>query len=667
MSIYNNQSRTLSGLTTFRADQLELPSSKRAISIKGQFGVAGDVLQKSSTNKLAWGKIDDIEIPDGSITGAKLATDITISTTGNISANDGKFNEIELPKTSVGAEINVELNSTGIYTLNNKIIKSGGVLEGKTLLINNGDSNSLPMVVMGNGSVIGTLKSTTFQLPTTGQADDWVVRLNSTGINTTKNITALGTITGDDGKFDEMEFPKTGSPDVEINDTGITTSAGTAINCGGNLSGKSLGITNGQGTAVAVVGGDVDVTRQFKSTRTGNATAPVPGATYTEFALNLSDAKGDAFIGRNLICGGTIYGNIEGTITEEHIDAQSLNIRTDPSGGGGATGISMTNGNINLVDNSITGNVSGFSISGNTGNISCESFTAGKNSGKTITIGANTFPTTYSNLATDIIVGSNQYNSETKIESRLNTFGRIESLPVVASVNKIMGASTTITAGGLDCILGGISISVKAGGNYEGSNTVTSPSSDYDTELKYVNMEGRYLSHQLTGTIQASKILSSTKSKVALAVPDKRGKVNSSTGYGEVAGFNFTGQIAQGNYVKLDFSIPYTYSGLVDLYVRIDTATGSAASAYTGSQSAPVLIHNFLNSTHNYNLATFSIFISGLTEGVSYAFYPKFGDTDTGSGVKNIMYGANNGNLEAHLTWLNDVTITDPISSDDDY
>ena len=53
MSIYNNQSRTLSGLTTFRADQLELPSSKRAISIKGQFGVAGDVLQKSSTNKLA--------------------------------------------------------------------------------------------------------------------------------------------------------------------------------------------------------------------------------------------------------------------------------------------------------------------------------------------------------------------------------------------------------------------------------------------------------------------------------------------------------------------------------------------------------------------------------------------------------------------------------------
>ena len=271
----NNNSRTLSGLNP--ENSLDLPATEDAIRIAGNKGLSGQTIQKDSNNKLNWGFIDDIEIPDNSIVNAKLvdktieankikdgtivdslianntitnsklvdktiengkikdgtiiasllASDITINTTGNISANDGKFDEIELPNTSVGANINVELNSTGIYTLNNKIIKSGGVLEGKTLLINNGDSNSLPMVVMGNGSVIGTLKSTTFQLPTTGQADDWVVRLNSTGINTTKDITALGIITGEDGKFDEIECPKTGSPDVIITDSGITTSSGT--------------------------------------------------------------------------------------------------------------------------------------------------------------------------------------------------------------------------------------------------------------------------------------------------------------------------------------------------------------------------------------------------------------------------------------------------------
>ena len=72
MSINNQDNRTLSGLTTIRADQIELPSSRRAISVNNQYGIAGQVLQKSSDNKLNWGFVDDIEIPDNSITNSKL-------------------------------------------------------------------------------------------------------------------------------------------------------------------------------------------------------------------------------------------------------------------------------------------------------------------------------------------------------------------------------------------------------------------------------------------------------------------------------------------------------------------------------------------------------------------------------------------------------------------
>ena len=676
MNGYANNARTLSGTNELNITQLNIDNNVGALTIRGDKGLPNQVLAKNgTTNRLEWDFAESTTIPvnsitndklkdktiennkikDGTIISSLLASDITINTTGNISANDGKFDEIELPNTSVGANINVELNSTGIYTLNNKIIKSGGVLEGKTLLINNGDSNSLPMVVMGNGSVIGTLKSTSFQLPTTGQADDWVVRLNSTGINTTKDITALGTITGDDGKFDEMEFPKTGSPDVEINDTGITTSSGTAINCGGNLSGQSLGITNGQGTAVAAVGGDVDITREFKSTRVGNNTAPVPGAAYSEFALNISNAKGDAYIGRNLICGGDIYGNVKGTITEEHIAGQSLNIRTDPLGGGGATGITITNGNLLLTSNSITGNSGSLSISGNTGNIVCESLTAGKTSGKTITIGANTFSTTYSNLATNIIVGSNQYNSETKIESRLNTFGRIENLPVVASVNKIMGASTTITAGGL--VMGSATA-----GNYEGYNSLTA--TNYDINLKYVNLDGRYITQSTFGNVQKS-ISGGTGTQVLQAVPTllATDRTLTDTGWLSITGFGVTNvKIVSTTYrFRGCFTFDRTGSKQGKLYGRVDSAN-TGGSGLTSSLTTLL----FFESGWFDNVIQYEMIVSGLTLNANMSFYPRFMIEGSGS-AGSITFGGGYGPIVFDCIPIDSSSIWTPPAESDDY
>ena len=76
--------RTLSGIDTNNINHLVLPSSVAAIIVGGDNGSSGQVLCKSSTNKLHWDFVDDIEIPDHSISGNKLKLDITFTTSGNI-------------------------------------------------------------------------------------------------------------------------------------------------------------------------------------------------------------------------------------------------------------------------------------------------------------------------------------------------------------------------------------------------------------------------------------------------------------------------------------------------------------------------------------------------------------------------------------------------------
>ena len=79
-----NVERTLSGIDSNSINQLFLPSSVASMVIGGDIGEAGQVLCKASDNKLHWDFVDDIEIPDHSISGDKLKLDITFSTSGNI-------------------------------------------------------------------------------------------------------------------------------------------------------------------------------------------------------------------------------------------------------------------------------------------------------------------------------------------------------------------------------------------------------------------------------------------------------------------------------------------------------------------------------------------------------------------------------------------------------
>ena len=80
--------RTLNGADMINATSLNLPPNENAVRINGDFGTAGQVLAKDSNNKLNWSRVDDIEIPDGSIGGEKLKSDISITTTGDITATN---------------------------------------------------------------------------------------------------------------------------------------------------------------------------------------------------------------------------------------------------------------------------------------------------------------------------------------------------------------------------------------------------------------------------------------------------------------------------------------------------------------------------------------------------------------------------------------------------
>ena len=70
--------RTLNGADMINATSLNLPPNENAVRINGDFGTAGQVLAKDSNNKLNWSRVDEVEIPDNSIGGAKLKNDITI-------------------------------------------------------------------------------------------------------------------------------------------------------------------------------------------------------------------------------------------------------------------------------------------------------------------------------------------------------------------------------------------------------------------------------------------------------------------------------------------------------------------------------------------------------------------------------------------------------------
>ena len=78
---FNSQGATLTGIGS-GGGTLQLPATATAISIGGDFGQPDQVIAKNkTTNILEWDFVSDLSIPDHSIAGVKLKTDITFDTT----------------------------------------------------------------------------------------------------------------------------------------------------------------------------------------------------------------------------------------------------------------------------------------------------------------------------------------------------------------------------------------------------------------------------------------------------------------------------------------------------------------------------------------------------------------------------------------------------------
>jgi len=217
---HRNEDRTLSGSTQIYADILDLPKTTNAIRIKNQSGEASDVLHKdASTNKIGWGSVPiandtittdmirdlavtNAKIANTTITGGKLAADIAISTTGNITCAD--------------------LTSNGNTAIGD----------------NNSDSLSLKSTVLfkqTDGTTIGTLTNNdghlsllSLQAVNTLQAGDG----SNTGLTVGSGLTL---IKGEARFSGEVSMDAGGSEVLDLNDHGITDCGSIAFTTGGDI------------------------------------------------------------------------------------------------------------------------------------------------------------------------------------------------------------------------------------------------------------------------------------------------------------------------------------------------------------------------------------------------------------------------------------------------
>ena len=697
MSDINNP-RTLSGVNQSSIRQIQLPSTEDAILIDGNEGLPNQGIFKNAvSNKLEWDFAESTSIPDGSISGAKLKPDITINTSGDINANTIKGTTIatdtlNLPENGASTAI---LNGAGLSVYEGgdislydgagvrRIWAEGGAgdikvfnpagsqtidVDGATGNINmnlgghidlfDGGGNIAIELNGSNGIVecrdinvsahTGTIlfnEVKTDKLTITKSVDEVIIDGNGITTSSGNDISCGGDITAINGRFTQIEVPSTGAPDVFISANGITTSAGTDVLCGGELTGKSALITNGLGTAVVACAGDVDATRQIKSTRVG-ANPPPTDNTYTEFGLDLTTTTTHAHIGGNLICDGTIFANIEGSITEEVVDCQRLNIRTDPTGAtGGATGITITgtgatlafvgdagNTGIDLAQRIIVSTNNLINISGNNGNLTATGdITIGSAASKTILVGSNGGNQTYNNSCDDITIGSSTG----------------------------LGVNTTIGINGNTTILQNDQL-IRGNGNI--LNGI------YRNALSLFDMRGNKITHSLNGTQRTTTCLRASADRTQL-IPNNKTALITDTGYLAITGFNLKGIIATATSCRIHFETYFLVStGNPDLYCRIDD-TDKKTNAPYASQTHPHLLKNTAGTSAFNQRTTETILITGLVVGDSLDFFPRFATTSSAS--CNFKYGGVYGDALLSYVFLEDVDISDPLDpallSGDDY
>jgi len=261
MSINNQELRTLSGLTTIKADIVELPSSRRAITINGNFGIKGQTIQKDANNKLSWGFVDDIEIPDNSITNEKLkdktiendkikdgtiigslmAPDITFTTTGNLSANQFiATDNFSQTGTSTNG-FNGDIQCPKLTTINNQtqaiVVMNGGQIQLYQYLAEGG-----PLTIKLDGQ-------------------DGKITCEDLEVSNHTGTIDFNKLTATDIRCDEIELGKTGTPHTIIDSDGINMTGPESITINqGNFD-------TANGNIIVRNGGNIDMYSDLNTTK----------------------------------------------------------------------------------------------------------------------------------------------------------------------------------------------------------------------------------------------------------------------------------------------------------------------------------------------------------------------------------------------------------------
>lgn len=437
MSVSRNFGRTLSGATDLSIDNIRLPDNVNTIRVNGNSGLPNQVLAKNgTTNKLEWDFVTGTSIPDGSITGNKLASNVdgsfNIDTTGNISgaiitASD-KFVQSGTNLNTFNGQLQIPAVTTlnsgdGVTTLNGgnvELFSDAGTTKKLEMDGSTGNITSTGLISGGSITTAGNITATgTSGFVGVGtDADTYKILLDKNGTITCDDLDVnnhTGEITFNDLVCNDLECktfeilnPSGGGFTFQLTNNIMSFSGAYTINgASANASLKSLILSGGSadvdtfviagstdttsdtagnlgsitmntgdldvktGTGIFRAGVDflgdsaidfknsadelvmrispnskiIDIDGQYLSEKVGTGTPPTDN-TYTDWALNLNGTgnTGHAHVSGNLIVDGTLYGNVEGTITEEHIDAESLVLRENPNGASTPQGLIIEDG-----------------------------------------------------------------------------------------------------------------------------------------------------------------------------------------------------------------------------------------------------------------------------------------------------------------------------------
>ena len=645
---------------------------------------ASDVisLNKDSTLTTISDNLSVVKVPN-SIT---FVTDGTGSRTGTFNGSGAITIDNRDSDTTYQADLGVEIDTgTTPHTIKAKVDSSA-----QPTLRNDLNSDELAVLRVPNNLSVnlgleyqsGTtydgsdLRTLVTKVDDTTPSTQTISNTGGTGADELNVLRVPNTLTITDSDGTSVVFDGSAPKNITINDDTLTLTEGDGIDIttsGPKSLSKTIAVSKVDGSGLVFTGGKLDLDSIPNSNLAGNfdgsmlasnisisttGSITCDGITnngnYTSTDGNITLTNGDL-----TLTNGTIFGNVDGTITEEHIAGQSLEIRDGSVLGD--TGIDIKDGyNLELFNAS---NNKVVEVSGNNlGSVSLGVFdpTAGTTLFSVSPVGSI-------NNVQNIIFQGTLFNNTNSGNIRMNT-GRIydeasgtnndididfnnKRIKIRDSnTDKVNINQTSITLGDDVDILG--------------NNTTTA--GVYDNEIRYFTQQGRYSTHTLCGTTQEVIALRSASAKTFEIPKVSGGSLKTTNGLLDITNFNISSRPAQGEGILIKVECYFSrYSGTPDCYCRIDTATGSTASAYA-SQSASTLIQNTASTLqHRHN---FEILITGLEVGTNYAFFPKFCNTNTSSGnVHQIIYGYSYGDALLSYKWIDRYIAYDPISPGDDY